>query len=60
MGGPLVGLFSTSLTGPTDLCNRNHPGQPDDVELVKEAGGVAISSAGDSMRMPSSLSYTSP
>lgn len=52
MGGPLVGLFSTSLTDPTDLCNRNHPGQPDCVELVKEAGGVAISSAGDSMRMP--------
>lgn len=52
MGGPLVGVFSTSLTGPTDLCSRNHHSQPDGVELVKEAGGVTISSAGDSMRMP--------
>lgn len=45
-----MGLFSTSLTGPTDLCNRNHHGQPDGVELVKEAGGIAISSVEDSMR----------
>lgn len=46
-----MGLFSTSLTGPTDLRNRNHHGQPGGVELVKEAGSVAISSAGDSMRI---------
>lgn len=36
---------------PVDLCNRNHHGQPDGVELVKEADGVAISSVGGSMRI---------
>ena len=55
-GGPLEGLLNTDsciirtpLTGSTDLCSRNYLGQPEIVELHREAGGTAISSVGDSM-----------
>lgn len=44
-------IVGTSVTGPTGLCNGSHHGQPDSVELVREAGGTAISSVGDSMGM---------
>lgn len=42
-------LYRRPPTGPTGLCNRNHHGQPETVKLFREAGGVAISSVGDSV-----------
>lgn len=42
-------IIRTPLTGSTDLCSRNYLGQPEIVELHREAGGTAISSVGDSM-----------
>lgn len=44
-------IIRTHLTGPTRLCYRNYLGQPEIVELHREAGDAAISSVGDSMEM---------
>lgn len=44
-------IIRTPLTGPIVLCNRNCHGQPEIVELHREAGGTAISSVRDRMGM---------